>query len=350
MARKTALIAGAQGLVGRALVRHLEDLGEWDVIGTSRRAPVFETRARFIDVDLTERAQCKAKLAGLGAVTHVFFTAIALAPNEAEKQAINLAMFVNLLDAALPAMANLEHVQLMEGTNWYGNHVGPYPTPAKEDDPRMMPAMFYYPQQDHLEALQKGREWTWSALRPQGVYGFAVGNPMNHLLALATYGAMSAELGLPLRFPGKPGAYSGIYQFTEAALLARAMVWAATTPACANDVFNVTNGDTQRWCNLWPAIADFFGIQAGPVQSVRLAEMMADKEPLWARMVERHGLKDYRIDDLVNWSFADGIYGQDFDHLFNLNKIRKAGWREVVDSQEMLLRHLGDLRRMRVIP
>ena len=37
MARKTALIAGAQGLVGRALVQHLEDLGDWDVIGTSRR-------------------------------------------------------------------------------------------------------------------------------------------------------------------------------------------------------------------------------------------------------------------------------------------------------------------------
>ena len=57
-----------------------------------------------------------------------------------------------------------------------------------------------------------------------------------------------------------------------------------------------------------------------------------------------------RIDDLVNWSFADGIYSQDFDHLFNLNKIRKAGWREVVDSEEMLLRLLGDLRRMRIIP
>ena len=75
MARKTALIAGAQGLVGRALVQHLEDLGDWDVIGTSRRPALFETRARFIGVDLTARTECEAKLTALGAVTHVFFTA-----------------------------------------------------------------------------------------------------------------------------------------------------------------------------------------------------------------------------------------------------------------------------------
>ena len=47
-----ALIAGALGVVGRALVEHLENDPKWDVIGLSRRSPDFETSAKFISVDL----------------------------------------------------------------------------------------------------------------------------------------------------------------------------------------------------------------------------------------------------------------------------------------------------------
>ena len=173
---------------------------------------------------------------------------------------------------------------------------------------------------------------------------------MNHLLGLAVYGAISKELGLPLRWPGKPGAFFGVYQFTDVELLAKATTWAATTPACAGQAFNVSNGDVERWSNLWPRLADFFGTEPGPVQTIRLAEVMADKEPLWARIVERHGLREYRIGDLAYWPFMDAIYAQDYDHVFSMVKIRKAGWTEVVDSEEMLLRQLGGLRRDRVIP
>ncbi len=38
---------------------------------------------------------------------------------------------------------------------------------------------------------------------------------MSILPAIAVYAAISKELGLPLRFPGKPGAYGTIYQVTE---------------------------------------------------------------------------------------------------------------------------------------
>ena len=44
-------MAGACGAVGRALVRHLEALGEWDVVGIGRRGPSVRytrrVRARF---------------------------------------------------------------------------------------------------------------------------------------------------------------------------------------------------------------------------------------------------------------------------------------------------------------
>ena len=51
-----ALIAGALGVVGRALVEHLDDDPEWEVIGLSRRAPDFETKATFLSLDLLDPA------------------------------------------------------------------------------------------------------------------------------------------------------------------------------------------------------------------------------------------------------------------------------------------------------
>ena len=42
--RKKALIAGATGVVGRNLLRHLLTLDDWDVIAVSRRKPDVEGR------------------------------------------------------------------------------------------------------------------------------------------------------------------------------------------------------------------------------------------------------------------------------------------------------------------
>jgi len=36
---KKALVAGALGVTGRTLVNHLTSLGDWEVIGLSRRSP-----------------------------------------------------------------------------------------------------------------------------------------------------------------------------------------------------------------------------------------------------------------------------------------------------------------------
>jgi hypothetical protein len=36
----------------------------------------------------------------------------------------------------------------VHGAKWYGMHIGPYRTPAREGDPRHMPPNFYYDQQD----------------------------------------------------------------------------------------------------------------------------------------------------------------------------------------------------------
>ncbi len=346
----TAVVAGALGVAGRALVEHLETLPDWRVIGLSRRQPDFPSGARFIAVDLGDPADCRAKLGALRDVTHVFFAAYAPAPDRGAEVAVNLAMLTNLVDVLERASPALRHVQIVQGSKWYGNHLGPYRTPAREDDPRHMPPNFYYDQQDWLEARQRGKAWTWSAVRPHGLLGLSVGSPMNQLTALGVWGSLSRHFGLPLRWPGKPGAFDCVYQFTDAGHLAEGMVWAATEPACANQAFNLTNGDFVRWRNLWPRVAEFFGIPAGPVQTLSLEAFMADKEPVWRDLVAIHDLHPCRLDQLTNWRFADFVYGSDFDQMSSMTRARQAGWRKDVDSETALLGLLGRLREQRFIP
>jgi NAD(P)-dependent dehydrogenase (short-subunit alcohol dehydrogenase family) len=55
--RKKALIAGATGVVGRNVLRHLLTLDDWDVIAVCRRKPDVEGRYEHVAVDLLDRAQ-----------------------------------------------------------------------------------------------------------------------------------------------------------------------------------------------------------------------------------------------------------------------------------------------------
>src|SRR5262245_34587734 len=250
------LVLGGLGVIGRTLVEHLSGLPDWEVTAVSRREPDFDTRARYLSVDLLDADACRRELGALAGVTHLFYAAYQARPTRAEEVEPNLAMLVNAVDAVEPGSPLLSHVSLMQGGKAYGCHLGPFRTPAKESDPRHLPPNFYYDQEDFLRSRQQGKSWTWSALRPEAVCGFALGNPMNIAMVIAVYATISQALRLPLRFPGKEDAYSALYQVTDADLLAHATVWAATTPACANEVFNITNGDYFRWANLWPAFAE----------------------------------------------------------------------------------------------
>ena len=250
MTRK-ALIAGATGLVGRNLVRHLLRIGGWEIVALSRRRPDLEGQYVHISVDLMNAAECREKLGHLGDVTHVFFAALAASREIAQAAIDNLAMLRNLVETIEPIAHGLEHIHAVHGTKWYGMHLGPFKTPAQEDDPRHMPPNFYYDQWDYLVQRQKGKRWTYSSSRPHGISGFALGNHSNLTLVIAIYAAICKELGLPLCHPGTPGNYTALYQCTDSGLLARALVWMATTPHCANEAFNITNGDLIRWEHTW---------------------------------------------------------------------------------------------------
>jgi hypothetical protein len=115
----------------------------------------------------------------------------------------------------LQVSASLRHVTFYQGGKAYGADLGPFKTPAREDDPRLMPPNFYYDQEDFLRQRQQGKAWHWTALRPEATTGFGLGNPMNLGMSIAVYAAISQELGLPLRFPGTEKTYGVLYQITS---------------------------------------------------------------------------------------------------------------------------------------
>jgi nucleoside-diphosphate-sugar epimerase len=212
-----------------------------------------------------------------------------------------------------------------------------------------MPPEFNVSQQDFLEQRSAERGWTWSAIRPSVVCGHAVGNPMNLVAVLAVYASISKELGVPLRFPGAPGAYDTLLEMTDAGLLARATVWAATDPRCANEAFNIANGDLFRWNDMWPRIAGWFGLDVAPPLRMSLADVMADKEPVWDRLVERHGLR-HGYSEVSSWPFGDAVLGWDYDFFADGSKARRFGFHDYVETAEMFPRMFADLRARRVIP
>ncbi|WP_439823159.1 SDR family oxidoreductase [Paenibacillus borealis] len=348
--QKTALVVGAGGVIGRNLIEHLITLPEWDIIGVSRRGGENTTRIRYISADLLDPLDVRQKLGSLSEVTHIFYAAYQDKPTWAELVPPNLAMLVNVVDVIEPAAHALQHISLMQGYKVYGAHLGPFKTPARETDPNHMPPEFNIDQQNFLEKRQQGKRWTWSALRPSVVGGFALGNPMNLALVIAIYASMSKELGLPLRFPGKPGAYHSLLEMTDAGLLAKATIWAATDTRCANQAFNITNGDLFRWSEMWPKIAAYFNLETAPPLQMSLSVVMEDKETLWNNMVEKYGLEKNSYQSVSSWAFGDFVFSWDYDFFADGTKARRLGFHEFVETESMFMNIFDGLRKAKVIP
>lgn len=349
MPRRKALVAGALGIVGRNIAEHLQRHGGWEVIGIARGEPKQSVSWRLAHVDLADEAGCRRLIESEPGITHLFYAARAPNPDASAEAAFNLRMLDNLL-RPLDRAADFEHVCLVHGTKWYGSHLGPFRTPAKEDDPRHLPPNFYFDQADLVAALQPGKRWTWSAVRPAIVCGFSLGYPHNIAAVLGVYATISKSLGLPLKFPGTRACFEAVSQATDVRLLAQAMAWAATEPRCANESFNIVNGDLFRWRNLWERLARHFDMENGGVQTVSLATMMADKEPLWRSIVERHGLRGLSLAEIVNWTYADMSFRQDWDHISSTLKARRLGFEASVDTEGMFVEQLERFRAERVLP
>lgn len=347
--RHVALIAGASGLIGRRIAEHLISTWNWDVIGLARKPPAAQNM-RWVSVDLAEIEDCRRKLAGLDAVTHVFYAARFDHPEgRPEPVDINAAMLGNLVTVLAP-MARLKHVHAVHGSKYYGHQLGPVPVPMREDTPRAQGRNFYFEQEDFLRERSAGAQWTYSTSRPHSFCDRAIDHPRSLGLLIAVFAVIQRELGLALDFPGSPKGFESRTQFTDLALLARAVAWMAAEPRCVNQGFNVVNGDHPRWSELWPRMAAWFELAPGTPRTINLAEYMLDKGPVWDRIVVTHGLRRTRLDDLVLWAYGDYQFRPEWDVVSTMAKARSLGFQDSVDSWAMFQRQFEHYRAAGITP
>jgi nucleoside-diphosphate-sugar epimerase len=309
-----------------------------------------------IAADLLDPASLAQGLAGQKPA-QVFITTWLRQPTEAENIRVNAAMVRNLLDALRPA-GSVTHVALVTGLKHY---LGPFEaygkgrlpeTPFREEQPRLDIENFYYAQEDEVFAAAARDGFTWSIHRPHTVIGKAVGNAMNMGTTLAVYATICKATGRPFLFPGSPAQWSSLTDMTDAHLLGRHLLWAATTPAAANQAFNVVNGDVFRWSWMWGRIASWFGIEAVPFDgTIRpLESQMAKDGPIWAEIAETHGLAERDINRLISPWHTDADLGRPIEVVTDMSKSRRLGFTAYQPTDDAFLALFARLRAERLIP
>lgn len=352
------LVAGALGVVGRAVVERFAGRAGLEVVALSRRAADFAPQASWVAADLRDPEATRAALAAHGDITHVVYAALSEQPDllrgwrDAGNAALNTAMLRHLLEALRDCP--LEHVALMQGTKAYGVHTGrPMRVPAREHDAVRDHTNFYFDQEDLVAAHARERGFRWTAFRPQIVLGVAVGSAMNPVAALGAYAALSRELGEPLRHPGHPHLLT---ECTDARLIASAVEWAWSEPRAHGEAFNIGNGDVIVWSTFFQRLAREFGLEPGSPTEVKMADEMPRHAALWQRMARREGLAVQDMDTLLglSWQYADATWASrrplPVPPIVSTVKLRQFGFGECIDTEECIVQHLRAMQQLRYLP
>jgi nucleoside-diphosphate-sugar epimerase len=153
-------------------------------------------------------------------------------------------------------------------------------------------------------------------------------------------------------FPGSQVQWDSLTDMTDARQLAKQQLWAATTPAAANQAFNVTNGDVFRWKWMWTRIADYFGLHpaAFPPRPSPLEEQMRDDQTVWSDIVRDHGLKEADIHRLISPWHTDADLGRPIEVVTDMSKSRALGFKAFQASDQAFFDVFDELRAQRLIP
>ncbi len=354
---KTALVVGASGIIGSATAALLLDKG-WRVLGLARR-PVDQPGVEPVAADLQDAGATAAALRDVRPDA-VFVTTWLRQPTEAENIRVNAGMVRNLLDGLRPGASadTPRHVALVTGLKHY---LGPFEsygkgtlpqTPFREEQGRLPVDNFYYAQEDEVFAAARRDGFTWSVHRPHTVIGKAVGNAMNMGTTLAVYATLCRETGRPFRFPGSAAQWNGLTDMTDARQLAHQLLWAAETPAAADEAFNIVNGDVFRWSWMWARIAEWFGLEPAPFDGtvLSLEDQMRDDDAVWRRIAEREGLVEADLSRLASPWHTDADLGRPIEVVTDMGKSRRLGFLRYQATDAAFFDLFAQLRADRIVP
>jgi nucleoside-diphosphate-sugar epimerase len=353
------LVVGASGLIGTAAAAEHLAHGH-RVVAMSRRPPQLppSDRLQHVAADLLDADAVASALSAVEHVDAVVYAAAFEKPglvagwSDPEQMRTNLAMLRTVLTAL--AADPPAHVTLLQGTKAYGVHLHRIPLPARERHPRDPHPNFYWLQEDFLREYAAQHDTRWTILRPVQVVGPVHGVAYCTPPVIGAYAAIARETGEPFAFPG--GRFAPV-QAVDVRLVAQAAVWSRTAPTAWGEHFNLTNGEVFSWAELWPALGEVFGIEAGEPHRQRLTEFFARHGDTWRAIVRRHDLLPLELPELLGASaqYADYTFGADLTGpadpaLVSTVKVKLAGFGEVRDTEAMFRSALEALIDQRVLP
>ncbi|CAL5225443.1 g8261 [Coccomyxa viridis] len=355
---KVALVTGASGIQGLSLLKAFSKQDDWSAIYAVARSDIpLSSKTHKLALDLDDKEALRKSLEGdIGrSVTHVFH--LAFSGDTTNVDQTTFVWMKNVVEILEELEAPLVHVYFTQGQKYYGVHMGNWDiadVPWK-DEPltgnRHLSANFYYAQEDWaIERRSQGAKWTWSALRPGAILGYSLGS-MNMVNLIAVYGTLCKERNVAFRFPGAPQSFNCLFDSTDADLISECVLWLIDTPTAQDNAYNISNGDVFRFSQIWPGLAQWFGLKTGMPRQLPLRDFFPAQEALWKQTQKKHSLKDTKLEKLTNPPFADFAFNLPLDSFADVTKLRKAGFNgQKLWTEENYIRYLDELATRNIIP
>ena len=139
---------------------------------------------------------------------------------------------------------------------------------------------------------------------------------------------------------------------TDARVIAKQLVWAATTEAARNEAYNVVNGDVFRWSQLWGRLAEWFGVEPvgfdGTIHPLE-AELAQDAD-VWRAIATRHHLTEPDLNRLASPWHTDLDLGRPIEVMTDMANSRKRGFTVFQPTEDSFFDLFAKLREDRLIP
>ena len=399
VAEPSALVLGATGVAGSAVVDELVSRGE-PVLAAARR-PGEDSRDLVTPValDLLDREATREALAShsvrdvyycvhwrdkaptegkptnlkslkrqlmLGArslpllrfipgATRMFYWKIGAESGSLDADHRNLQMLTNILDIVSGEPHQFRHLSLLTGAKHYGMHLGPdlwpgYQVPFDDEGTTRCPGPnWYYEVEDHLRA--SAGPWSFSIFRPTFIIGYATGAPYNFGTGLAAYAALRKARQEPLTWFGDEASYQCTWEVSDARLIGQMMAWSTGEPAAHGEAFNVASGTPFRWKDLLPEVAAYFGMEAHVERDgLSVRRFLKDNEELWTELVQQHDLRPTALNQLITGDFLDRAMVMDWDVTMTTRKATAAGAPDPATPLKVFTSLFDRMRQDRWIP